>query len=121
MSQPAQDFPYFACGSNMSSRRLTAPGRAPSAKRVTVGYVPGRRLRFDKFSTRDQSGKCDCEAAGDLARISWPAQNDESKSGDPASLAVLREMIAIPLRPRYQCIDKPGDKLQTAFEHVREA
>jgi hypothetical protein len=62
MPQPAPDFLYFAYGSNMSSRRLTAPGRAPSATRVTVGYVPGRRLTFDKFSTRDRSGKCDCEA-----------------------------------------------------------
>ena len=64
MPQPAPDFLYFAFGSNMSSRRLTAPGRAPSATRVTVGYVPGRRLTFDKFSTRDRSGKCDCEATG---------------------------------------------------------
>jgi gamma-glutamylcyclotransferase len=62
MSQAAPDFLYFAYGSNMSSRRLTAPKRAPSATRVAVGYVPGRRLTFDKFSTRDQSGKCDCEA-----------------------------------------------------------
>jgi gamma-glutamylcyclotransferase len=49
----------------MSSRRLTASGRAPSATRVTVGYVPGRKLTFDKFSTRDRSGKCDCEVTGD--------------------------------------------------------
>ena len=67
MPQPAPDFLYFAYGSNMSSRRLTAPGRAPSATRVTVGYVPGRRLKFDKFSTRDRSGKCDCEATDDPA------------------------------------------------------
>lgn len=66
MSLLAPDFLYFAYGSNMSSRRLTAPGRAPSATRVTVGYVPSRRLTFDKFSTRDRSGKCDCEATGDL-------------------------------------------------------
>ena len=29
---------YFAYGSNMSSRRLTAPKRAPSATWVAVGY-----------------------------------------------------------------------------------
>jgi gamma-glutamylcyclotransferase len=69
MSRPSPDFLYFAYGSNMSSRRLTAPGRAPSATRVTVGYVPGRRLTFDKFSTRDRSGKCDCEATGDPAEL----------------------------------------------------
>lgn len=64
MPQFARDFLYFAYGSNMSSRRLTAPGRAPSATPVTVGYVLGRRLTFDKFSTRDRSVKCDCEATG---------------------------------------------------------
>ena len=69
MSQPAPDFLYFAYGSNMSSRRLTAPGRAPSATRLTDGYVPGRRLTFDKFSTGDRSGKCDCEATGDPAKL----------------------------------------------------
>lgn len=67
MSETAPDFLYLAYGSNMSSRRLTASGRAPSATRVTVGYVPGRRLTFDKYSTRDRSGKCDCEATGDSA------------------------------------------------------
>ena len=66
MPQTTPDFLYFAYGSNMSSRRLTARGRAPSATRLTVGYVPGRRLTFDKFSTRDQSGKCDCEATGEM-------------------------------------------------------
>ena len=69
MPQPAPDFLYFAYGSNMSSRRLTAPGRAPSAMRVAVRYVPGRRLTFDKFSARDQSGKCDCEAVDLTDRV----------------------------------------------------
>jgi gamma-glutamylcyclotransferase len=67
MPEPAPDFLYFAYGSNMSSRRLTAPDRAPSATRVAVGYVPGRRLTLDKFSARDRSGKCDCEATGNPA------------------------------------------------------
>jgi len=66
MSRPAPDFLCFAYGSNMSSRRLTTPGRAPSATRVAVGYVPGRRLTFDKVSTRARSGKCDCDATGEL-------------------------------------------------------
>lgn len=39
--------------------------RAPSALRVAVGYVLGRRLAFDKYSRRDKSGKCDCEASSD--------------------------------------------------------
>jgi len=62
MSQPAPDFLYFAYGSNVSARRLAASKRAPSATRVAVGYMLGRRLAFDKFSARDLSGKCDCEA-----------------------------------------------------------
>jgi len=56
-------FQYFAYGSNMLTRRLTAADRAPSAKLVGIGYVEGRRLTFDKVS-RDGSGKCDAEATG---------------------------------------------------------
>ena len=59
------EFLYFAYGSNMASRRLTDMSRAPSALRVAVGYVLGRRLAFDKYSRRDKSGKCDCEASSD--------------------------------------------------------
>lgn len=51
---------YFAYGSNMLIRRLAVDGRAPSAKPVTVGYVTGRRLVFDKVG-KDGSGKCDAE------------------------------------------------------------
>ena len=54
-------FQYFAYGSNMLTRRLTAADRAPSAKPVRIGYVEGRRLTFDKVS-QDGSGKCDAEA-----------------------------------------------------------
>ena len=56
-------FQYFAYGSNMLTRRLTAADRAPSAKPVGIGYVEGRRLTFDKVS-QDGSGKCDAEATG---------------------------------------------------------
>lgn len=56
-------FKYFAYGSNMLTRRLTAKSRAPSAKVVGTGYIEGRRLTFDKLS-RDGSGKCDAEATG---------------------------------------------------------
>lgn len=54
-------FPYFAYGSNMLTRRLAAPNRAPSAVRTSIGYVEGRRLVFDKVS-QDGSGKCDAQA-----------------------------------------------------------
>lgn len=64
MTNHDREFLYFAYGSNMSSRRLKAPRRAPSATFVAVGCVAGRRLAFDKYSGRDGSGKCDCEATG---------------------------------------------------------
>jgi hypothetical protein len=52
---------YFAYGSNMLSKRLRAPERAPSAVFVGIGFVCGYRLTFDKVSS-DGSGKCDIEA-----------------------------------------------------------
>ncbi len=54
---------YFAYGSNMLSRRLRTPDRAPSAVAVGTGFVQGRRLTFDKVSS-DGSGKCDIEDTG---------------------------------------------------------
>lgn len=65
MSKPPlpATFTYFAYGSNMLTRRLTASDRAPSAKRVATGFVEGRRLTFDKAS-QDGSGKCDAEFTG---------------------------------------------------------
>jgi len=54
MSKPVA---YFAYGSNMSSRRLTA--RIPSARIVGTGHLHGYRLAFHKFSHVDLSAKCD--------------------------------------------------------------
>ena len=59
-------FRYFAYGSNMLTRRLKAPERAPSAEFVDTGYIARRRLTFDKRS-RDDSGKCDAEETGNEA------------------------------------------------------
>jgi cation transport regulator ChaC len=59
----ANHFYYFAYGSNMSTARLTAPDRAPSARALGTGYVVGRRLTFDKVG-RDGTAKCDCELTG---------------------------------------------------------
>jgi gamma-glutamylcyclotransferase len=56
-------FLYFAYGSNMLTRRLTLPARAPSAVCAGTGYVECHRLAFDKVS-RDGSGKADIEATG---------------------------------------------------------
>ena len=58
-----ETFHYFAYGSNMLTRRLTSPKRAPSAVSIGTGYIAGRRLTFDKRS-RDGSGKCDAEETG---------------------------------------------------------
>lgn len=63
-AKPPATFTYFAYGSNMLTRRLTASDRAPSAKRVATGFIEGRRLTFDKTS-QDGSGKCDAELTGD--------------------------------------------------------
>ncbi len=65
-------FLYFAYGSNMLTRRLRAPKRAPSARVEGTGYVTGHRFTFDKVSTDKQgrrSGKCDMEATGDRADL----------------------------------------------------
>ena len=56
-------FHYFAYGSNMLTRRLKSPERAPSAVFVDTGFIARRRLTFDKLS-QDGSGKCDAEETG---------------------------------------------------------
>jgi len=58
----ADTFRYFAYGSNMLTRRLRAPSRAPSAVPEGIGFIEGYRLTFDKVSS-DGSGKCDIEAS----------------------------------------------------------
>ncbi len=47
---------YFAYGSNLSTPRLRA--RVPSARLLSVGYLPGHRLAFHKAGI-DGSAKCD--------------------------------------------------------------
>ena len=51
---------YFAYGSNMLTRRLTAAARGPSARAIAVGKLLGRQLQFHKVGL-DGSGKCDAE------------------------------------------------------------
>jgi gamma-glutamylcyclotransferase len=48
---------YFAYGSNMLTRRLTARSRAPSAVARGVAAVSGFAVRFHKVGA-DGSGKC---------------------------------------------------------------
>ena len=59
---------YFAYGSNMLTRRLRDPARAPSARVLATGYVAGHRLVFDKAG-QDGSGKCDIEVSVESDRV----------------------------------------------------
>jgi gamma-glutamylcyclotransferase len=68
MADLRETFLYFAYGSNMLTRRLTA--RTPSAVAVATAYVEGYRLTFDKVSS-DGSGKCDIEPTGNAADLVW--------------------------------------------------
>lgn len=62
-------FLYFAYGSNMLKRRLTA--RTPSATPLGVATVEGYRLTFDKVSAQKpgSSGKCHIERTDDGAGL----------------------------------------------------
>ena len=55
---------YFAYGSNMSTKRLRAPNRVPSATIVSLATLPGYRLSFHKRSN-DGSAKCDAHFTGE--------------------------------------------------------
>ena len=54
---------YFAYGSNMLTRRLTDPSRAPSAVACGIARAPGFVVRFHKAGA-DGSGKCTLVATG---------------------------------------------------------
>ena len=57
---------YFAYGSNMLTRRLTDPSRAPSAVACGIAGAPGFVVRFYKMGA-DGSGKCTLVATGNDA------------------------------------------------------
>ena len=59
---------YFAYGSNLLTRRLTDPSRAPSAIALGTASAPGFVMRFHKIGT-DGSGKCTLIATGDHADV----------------------------------------------------
>ena len=59
---------YFAYGSNLLTRRLTDPLRAPSAVAVGIASVSGFVMRFHKIGT-DRSGKCTLIPTGDDADV----------------------------------------------------
>lgn len=76
---------YFAYGSNMSLRRLTAPERVPSARRVCIARLPKHQLRFHKRS-KDGSAKCDAFYTGDdehfVIGVLYEVSNYEKKNLD---------------------------------------
>ena len=57
---------YFAYGSNLLTRRLRDPSRAPSAIALGIASAPGFVMRFHKIGT-DGSGKCTLIATRDSA------------------------------------------------------
>ena len=59
---------YFAYGSNLLTRRLTDPSRAPSAVALGIASARGFVVRFHKIGT-DGSGKCTLIATGDDADV----------------------------------------------------
>ena len=62
---------YFACGSNLCSRRLCQ--RTPSASIVTVARLDSHVLKFHKVGFRDRSGKCNAYATGQSSDTVWGA------------------------------------------------
>ena len=61
---------YFAYGSNLLTRRLTDPSRAPSAVALGIAWTRGFVVRFHKIGT-DGSGKCTLIATGDDADVAY--------------------------------------------------
>ena len=59
---------YFAYGSNLLTRRLRHPLRAPSAVVLGVAAAPGFVMRFHKIGT-DGSGKCTLIPTGNDADV----------------------------------------------------
>jgi cation transport regulator ChaC len=66
MNDPCVDIFYFAYGSNMSVKRITA--RVPSACVIDTATLRGHRLGFRKVG-KDGSAKCDVEQTGESGNI----------------------------------------------------
>lgn len=71
---------YFAYGSNMATSRLRQ--RAPSARPVAVGRLPGHALRWHKLG-RDGSGKCDACLGDDPGDAVWGVLFDIDQADKP--------------------------------------
>ena len=70
---------YFAYGSNMLTRRLTDPSRAPSAFACGIAEAPGFVVRFHKVGV-DGSGKCTLIATGNTAALAYGVLYDLADS-----------------------------------------
>lgn len=69
MAETAPDtFLYFAYGSNMALRRLSATKRCPSARPLGAAELRGYELRWHKLS-KDGSGKCDVVRGSCTVRV----------------------------------------------------
>lgn len=61
---------YFAYGSNMLTRRLTHPSRAPSACASGIAVAPGFVVKFHKIGM-DGSGKCTLVSTPNLENVAY--------------------------------------------------
>ena len=70
---------YFAYGSNMLTRRLTDPSRAPSALACGIAEAPGFVVSFHKMGA-DGSGKCTLVATGNTEVVVYGVLYDLADS-----------------------------------------
>jgi hypothetical protein len=72
---------YFAYGSNLSSERLRAPDRAPSARMIGTASLSEHRLAWHKRGA-DGSGKCTISPTGRRSDgvwgVVWEVSEDEA-------------------------------------------
>jgi len=90
---------YFAYGSNLSSRRIHAPRRAPRALLVGRGVLEGYALRTHKRG-RDGSGKCDVTVDGGACvhGVVWELRDGDLRSLDRVEglgQGYLRSRVAV--------------------------
>lgn len=99
---------YFAYGSNMDERRLTAADRCPDARFLFNAVLPEHRLVFTCGSNPDS---CAADVVPDPAAAVWGVVYDITES-DRRQLDA-RESVAIhPYRPKEVLVHPHGDTEQ---------
>jgi gamma-glutamylcyclotransferase len=83
-------FKCFAYGSNMFTPKMREA--APSAEFSAIGRLCGYVLRFNKYSTRDGSGKGNIVATGNAENELWGVIF-EIDGGDRRALTRRREAM----------------------------